>query len=379
MDDKQLTNRNVELFPFIKEDKKQQTLVKVKKNNNTYPLMVKRNNHFYLATTNLFSPVSHFLADALHFYFSVEHDHVNKAMLRLEDIHPKLIGEDLMEIATYLKNKDIPYLVSVIPVYKNPKTKEEFHLSDNSKLVDVLQFMQNNGGSFVLHGYTDQYGNNPTGDGFEFWDKQHNQPIYFPPNQLEIIKSEKDFADSTEYKKYLEDKKKFETEYIKERIKKGMAELEKVQLYPIAFEAPHYAMSQNGYQVISDYFPFYIGQVQLSDQDWRVMTESPTISNPNFLNGMTLFPETVRYIEYNEPNSLAQIREHITETSIVRDGVISGFYHPFLGKDQLTELVSEFEKQSHIEWIDLQEIYNDAFPNKIKFQQSSDNDKKKAH
>ena len=77
---------------------------------------------------------------------------------------------------------------------------------------------------------------------------------------------------------------------------KGIQELANYGIYPLAFEAPHYTMSQHGYKVIAEHFSTYVGQLQLSDQDWEIMTTAPYITSPTFLDGMPLLPETLGYV-----------------------------------------------------------------------------------
>ena len=297
-----------------------------------YPLLMKHDNAYYYATTNLYPPYINLFADALHDVFEVEHGNHNLAFLRLEDIHPRVDSDNLMKIARFLEQRNIPYSVAVTPIFVNPSTNEEFHLSENVDLVKALTYMQEHGASIILHGYTDQFDMSETGTGFEFWNKEKNTPVYQNSNQ--------------------------ELAYIEGRVNKGIQTLVDNGLYPLAFEAPHYALSQNGYKVIADYFSTYIGQVQLTDEDWQVMTESPNITYPTFLDGMMLLPETIRYVRYNDPLSIEEMKQSIEHTSVVRDGVISAFYHPFLGLDDLVKLVDEIETIQNIEWLDLKELDN---------------------
>ena len=54
------------------------------------------------------------------------------------------------------------------PVYKNPETGEEYHLTDAPDLLNVLKDIEAQGAVIVLHGYSDQAGSGKTGSGFEF-------------------------------------------------------------------------------------------------------------------------------------------------------------------------------------------------------------------
>src|SRR5690606_16106585 len=100
----------------------------------------------------------------------------------------------------------------------------------------------------------------------------------------------------------------------------------------------HYTMSQNGYEVVSDYFTTYVGQVQLSDKDWEIMKTSPHISSPSFLHGMTLLPETLGYVEPDNRDAINEMIQNAEDYMFVRDGMVAGFYHPYLGVDRFKEL-----------------------------------------
>lgn len=324
-------NKTIKVDPtnIIQIETTAETLIEAKQVKQSYPLLVKRENKYYYATNNLFPPISNFLAEALHEVFNTEHQAPTQAYLRLEDVNPASDSKQLMEIARILERRDIPYMVSVIPVYLDPQTDLEYHIKDAPDVRAALKYMQDNGGSIILHGYTDQYENTKTGDGFEFWDTTRNSPIT-----------------------------QNEQKYIKNRIQQGLQDLVEYELYPLAFEASHYAMSQNGYKLLSEYFSTIIGQLQLTDKDWRIMTESPYITKPTYLHGMQLLPETIRYVRYEDPQSIQEMKSRIHDFTTVRDGVIGGFYHPFLGVRGLIEILDEFEKIPGVQWIDLKKLKN---------------------
>src|SRR5690606_7994055 len=120
----------------------------------------------------------------------------------------------------------------------NPETGERITLSESVKLVKVLQEMQRSGASIVLHGYYHQYRDSETGEGSEYWDIEHNRPIYQGKNEPVLKRG--DFATEQEYKEFLKKGAEFEERYIADTIQKGIFDLVEEGLYPIAFEAPHY-------------------------------------------------------------------------------------------------------------------------------------------
>lgn len=292
----------------------------------------------------------------LHDIFNVHHDTKHPAYIRLEDVHPLVDPNNLKQIGEILKEKNIPYMVAVIPVYTNPETGEKHHFSNSPKLLKVLKEMQRNGGSIVLHGYTHQFRDSETGEGFEFWDVEHNTPIYALPNEPFTLLKESNFDTKAEYESYIDNLKQFERDYIETKLTRGIQELVTYGLYPLAFEAPHYTMSQNGYTVVSEYFSTYVGHIQISDRDWKVMDTTPYITSPSFLNGMQLLPETLGYVKPDDSEAVQNMMKEAKRFQLTKDGMLAAFYHPYLGVEGFKELIEEMERLPNISWIDLKQM-----------------------
>ncbi|UOQ85182.1 polysaccharide deacetylase family protein [Gracilibacillus salinarum] len=317
----------------------------------SYPLFIKNQDNYYFASTALHDPLTIAFGDILHDVFQEEHEAVHPAYLRLEDVSPDSDPEQLMAIAKELKERDIPYMIALISVFTDPKNNKTYHLYDFPELVKVLQYMQANGASIVMHGYTHQFQKEAvSGEGFEFWDVDNDMPVYREPG--EKMKEEKEFPSAEAHQAYLTN---FEKNYIQNRINLGVQELANNGLYPLAFEAPHYTISQNGYRIVSEHFSHYAGQVQLSDKDWKIMSTSPYMSSPSFFHGMQLLTETLGYVIPNSANAIDNIMLEAEKQQMVRDGAITAFYHPFLGVEQLSVLLDELEKIPNLDWIDLKQ------------------------
>ncbi|KFM99174.1 DUF2334 domain-containing protein [Bacillus clarus] len=323
----------------------------------THPLIVQQKESYYVATSNLFDWLSHYVGEVLFSYFQQKPE-TNKtlAYLRLEDVHPAADIKQLKAIAELLKEKKLPYMITVIPVYTDPSTGKTIHLKDKPELVDVLRFMQNNGASIIMHGYTHQFYDSETGEGFEFWDVKADQPIR--QSKREKPKTKEDFQSPEDYNEYVQKGQIFEEKYIKEHVEKGIMELVDAKLYPVAFEAPHYTMSQKGYEILAKYFSTYVGQLQLGDTTWKSMHAPAYTSTPSFLHGMKLIPETVGFIE--EGQTPAKMNERAKSITKLSDGIIGAFYHPYLGVETFNDVVSNLESIPNIKWIDLQKESNEV-------------------
>ncbi|QQK81435.1 DUF2334 domain-containing protein [Salicibibacter cibi] len=137
-----------------------------------------------------------------------------------------------------------------------------------------------------------------------------------------------------------------------------MQELANYGLYPLAFEPPHYTMSQHGLEVTSEFFSTYVGQVQLSDETWEIMNTTPYASQPSFLNGMFLLPETIGYVQPENDDPVGDMVDKAELHQITSGGMIGGFYHPYLGVEGLIEVIDAIEEIPNIEWMDLKELDN---------------------
>ncbi|MCM3669759.1 polysaccharide deacetylase family protein [Mesobacillus maritimus] len=358
MEQEKQLNINGRLILNVKSQTSSETLISGEGNGIDYPLFIKKDNAYYFASENIDTSFSLVLGEVLHEVFQVNHPESHPAYLRLEDVHPLADPKILKEIADLLKEKNIPYIVSVIPLYRNQDTGELYNFSDFPKVLSVLKYMQDNGGTIIVHGYTHQYKDDETGEGFEFWDVEANMPITVPPDQTPEKKYRSNFNNDEEYLEFLAKQKNFEVEYITNKVTKALEELVGHGLYPVAFEAPHYTMSQSGYEILSKHFSGYVGQLQLGDRDWRVMAASPYLSAPSFLHGMYLYPETIGFVEPDDPNAIDKMMKAAEDMQIVRDGYISGFYHPYLGVERFEELINRMEKLPNLSWIDLKKESN---------------------
>ncbi|MFX3622949.1 MAG: DUF2334 domain-containing protein [Ectobacillus sp.] len=322
------------------------------------PLLIVKGNSYYFASNMLFDPYGRYMGEVLFTFFQkLPNEGKRPAYLRLEDVHPLSDPDKLMEVAQVLKERNIPYVVCVIPVYTNFKKNIEYHFSDSPKVVKALRYMQDNGGSIILHGYTHQYRDSETGEGYEFWDIENNSPVFQPKTAK---KGREDFQTEEEFAAYVKKGKKYEEAYTRDKIVKGVQELVSHGLYPVAFEAPHYAMSQEGYKIASEYFSTYLGQLQISNKTADSTYAPPYETYPSFLHGMRLLPETVGFYDTSMrgKNPIAEIGKQAEEYARFSDGYIAGFYHPYLGAEHLSLLIKELEKIPGLQWIDLKKQHN---------------------
>lgn len=155
-----------------------------------------------------------------------------KAIIRLEDVNPGAYDTEdklgkLRAIADYFYSEGVPFHVSVIPVYKDPKNNVEISIGDTNNphvrdFINTIKYLREKGGMIGLHGYTHQYLSEVTASGFEFMEKgslQYAQPAY-----------------------------------AEERVQKALALMDKAGIPVDYWETPHYTASLDQYKVLGNYF-----------------------------------------------------------------------------------------------------------------------------
>lgn len=342
-------------FYHIEMDPSADVLLYGRKHEEKYPIMMRDGDRYYLATERMEEDLKFYLADMLHDIIPNDHEERHLAYFRLEDIHPQSDPEKLLAVGEKLNERDIPYLLVVIPVYINPDTGHRQYLEDAPELVKVLQYLQSTNGTIIAHGYTHQYRTSETGEGFEFWDVENNQFIIEedPTEEIEEIQERDDFANEQAYKEYITPLLKKEEAYIRDRVESAINELVDNDLYPLGFEPPHYTMSEQGYDIVGQYYSSIFGQIQFSTNDWEQMGNSPYVSTTSHMNGMTFYPETIGFFDELEPNSMQNMRSELEQVIQVRDSVIGGFFHPYLDASYIDEMIDVYETVPNIEWLDL--------------------------
>ena len=241
---------------------------------------------------------------------------IPSAVLRIEDVSPqteaKALKECLQEVAKYR----IPFAIAVTPV-SVAAGNSAVYLHERPELTALLQEAQQAGASIILHGYTHQNEFSPkTGEGYEFWNARDNLPM-----------------DNDEA-------------FTAERIEKGVYELVRCGLLPVAFEPPHYAMSKTGYVVLAKYFNVFSGGLQLSDKNSAITMELPYQTRSPYLEGMYVVPENMGYYDGENHNEEAMLQQAAQLRSV--PGVSAGFfYHAYIKPDKLASLIEGLQKQGY--------------------------------
>jgi uncharacterized protein YdaL len=275
----------------------------------------------------------------------------HRALVRIEDVGPDADPAQLTAIADYLSAQKVPFSVAVYPRYRDPKgvnnngKAQDYTLAQRPKVVAALKYMVAKGGTLIAHGYTHQYGNvaNPydgvSANDFEFYTAHidaSNNVVYDGPVAGDsatwaagrMLSSELTFAAA------------------------GLS-------MPTTFEFPHYAGSAADYAAANSLFAkrydrglYFPGALTGAKADYTKMFGQFFPYSVRDVYGTAVIPENLGNVEpepfNNHPARLpADLLASSDRNLVVRDGMASFFYHPYLGTDYLKQLVTGIKAQGY--------------------------------
>ncbi|GAA3932571.1 DUF2334 domain-containing protein [Actinoplanes auranticolor] len=275
----------------------------------------------------------------------------HRALARIEDVGPDSDPVELRAIADYLYAQKVAFSVAVYPRYRDPRgvqnggKAQDYTLLQKPKVVAALKYMQQRGGTLLMHGYTHQFGSvaNPydgeSANDFEFYSAHvdaNNSVIYDGPVP----------GDSAAW--------------AASRISASGLTFALAGLgVPTVFEFPHYAGSAVDYQAVNSalgkrydrglYFP---GVLTGRKFDYTRQFGQFFPYTVRDVYGSVVIPENIGNVEpeafNNHPARLpADLLASAGRNLVVRDGVASFFYHPYLGTDHLKDLVTGIKAQGY--------------------------------
>ncbi|WP_144495185.1 DUF2334 domain-containing protein [Bacillus pumilus] len=310
------------------------------------------------------------LAEALEKYMPPSVQMTTK-YLTIGNINPASDEKKLLELGQYVTTQHIPYQIAVTPVWIDRATGDEVTLSDRPKLVSVLKQLQGNGASIILHGFSRTYRTEESGQGFEFWDAKYDQPISSnDPKKDEKKRMKSQFPNEKDFHTYTKSYQEQEIAYTEEKLTKGIELLASQGLYPLGFEVPHDATSQQGYEVISKHVSSLFGQVQLSDRTWKSVGTSPLVTSPAMLHGMNLYPQQQVEQVSGQEGSNVLTEQTIQSVQHLQSAAIGLSYDVELGIAGLQDLITQMEAIPSSEWLDIKKTKQTVQTAHVKIQTS---------
>ncbi len=278
-------------------------------------------------------------SDLLHDMLGIDHNESHKAIMRLEDVNAETNPSDLIAITEYMQSQNVPFNVATIPQYENPlgvygypvDTSIPISESDigtllqtyyNDRLIDIVQ-----------HGFSHQYDsienpyNGVTADDFEFM----------------IVTDTNNDGNYT----YVGPSEDDNGTWAANRILEGKTILDAVGIQAFAWEAPHYMAGPDHYRAIQEIYPIQYSRLiyypDESDKSKFVGQFYPYIIRKDTY-GYYVIPENIHNIE-DAPNegyrtiTSKDIIRFSQKLKVIRDGVASFYYHPYLGTDELSKII----------------------------------------
>ncbi|HUL79630.1 MAG TPA: polysaccharide deacetylase family protein, partial [Vicinamibacteria bacterium] len=233
--------------------------------------------------------------DLLHDILGVAHPPLHRAMIRLEDVTPDDDPAEVRRVVDVFVSEDVPFQIGFVPIYVDPEARKEVHLSQRPDMAAALRYGVAHGGAIVVHGSTHQY-RGATPDDFEFWDGFRNAPR----------------ADDS-------------PELVREKLQAALDELFQSDVYPIAWETPHYAASQLDYAEFARVFSVFNEETTIDARGSQQSFPFPTTDS----RGYRIVPENIGYLPAAHPDP-ARLVANAGGMLAVRDGLASAFVHGFL-------------------------------------------------
>ncbi|HBG5345604.1 TPA: polysaccharide deacetylase family protein [Clostridioides difficile] len=323
------------------KDKSNKVIGSINDTLNKYPYIINDKNLFYVSKLDLDGVLFYIFCDSLNDIFNIKTFDKGRIFVRIEDVHAFRDPKDLVKIADYLSSKNIPFTIALIPAYVNPKNHKITTLSESPEIVKAIKYMQDKGGTVILHGYTHQYKEEEvSGEGYEFWDGKKDEPL---KENMKI--------------------------FVKDRVLSGLRICIENAIYPLAFEAPHYAMESEGYKELKKYFSTYMGQHQNNDKKFSTNTYPYIIRDTEEFN--IFIPENLGYIDPEDKFTFQNIKENLDKVSIVRGFSGGFFFHSYLNIEYLKNTIEYLEKQN-IEFMNLRDFDNWVKVDEIQIRNTGD-------
>jgi len=323
----------------VKTDKKVKIYAWAEKDDRQLPYIMQSGSFWYIADIpfSYVEGADRYLAfcDILHDFLGEAHNTKAMATVRIEDVNPSTKPECVKGLADTLSSMNVPFQISLVPLYVDPATDQEIPLSSRPRLVGALKYAVSKGGTIVLHGYSHQLTGTTTIDS-EFWDTEAGKPVK-------------------------EDSPKF----VEKKLKSALDECFKCTLFPLMWETPQYLASSLDYRIIARHFST-ASERRIFLNQYYITQSFPFIIEKD-LYGQRIIPEYLGYIPFKliegkedvdgELEAGKKIVETAEKMKCLRDCVAGFVFHPFLDPSVLKETVQSL-KNNGFSFIDARDFNN---------------------
>lgn len=325
------------------------------KGKNSFPLVMKKEETYYIALTNLINLdpyLTNYLAEFFHQIFPNEHHGEYLAFLKLVEINPLTNPDELQKIGLFLSKKQIPYLLSVNPFAIDVKRDEELSLSDSPELIKTLQYLQQKDGTIIIDGwqYIAEAAENEQDD---------TQNMY----------SKDMFTNEEAYHHY-------QKSFINEKQRQIEAKLEDLfneflvhQLYPLSFDFRSDLQLDVEKKLLTNYFSSLFGDGPFRNENSESLSVPFITINAQF-NDVMLFSSDLELIDLETQNQSYLFNEKIEQAQIIQDSLIGVSFNSSLGIEQLNMIMSKL----NVNWLNLSKTEQFAHLSRIHITSSKNSD-----
>jgi uncharacterized protein YdaL len=259
--------------------------------------------------------------DLLLDFFGVNQVLPSMVGVRIDGYHCRQDHREFRHLVDYLYAHKHPFMVGVIPAFWDPEKKQVLDLDSQPEFVAALRYAQKRGGRLVVQGYVHARKDRTVAEP-EFWDSVLDRPLA---------------EDSPEY--------------VRERVYRGVRQMLKHGLFPLAWQTPYYSASRADYAEIAAHFSTAVERVQLSDATSRE-TFAPTACTVDDL-GRVIVPENLGLITGQRGTTL-RIQSRAEVLAQLRGTVALCSFPAYLTDDKLIQMTAVLE-QLNTPFLDLAE------------------------
>jgi Uncharacterized protein conserved in bacteria (DUF2334) len=236
-------------------------------------------------------------ADALHDMLGIRAAAGGRrALVRVEDVNPLTDPAHVRVVAATLARRHVPFSISVTPFYVDPKRGVDVSLSERPSLVAALREAVARGGAIVLHGSTHQY-RGRTGVDAEFWDLRNRGGLPVDSDA-----------------------------YVRARVLRGLEELWRNGLHPVAWETPHYLATAFDYSLFLDFFSTFLERRTYGVWNGTAYQQPLPFEVGADVYGARIVPENLGYVVHGSVN-VEPLLVNARELRVVRDAVAGAYVH----------------------------------------------------
>ncbi len=279
---------------------------------------------FFMAEPSV-GTIGFLFEDLLLDFYEVKEVPPRRVFVRIEDYHCRGNHRAFRRMVDYLLARGHPFMVGVIPEYRDPSTGELLELESQPEFVEALRYSQRRGGRLVIRG-SSTAAEKEAGNDQELWDRELDRP----PAGLG-------------------------SQSLRKRLQKETRAMLRQGLLALAWETPNNAASRAAYTEIAKVFSTAVERVQLSDATHLANAEIGGLTVDRY--GRLIVPENLGYV-LDAPagfdSNIAARARILTQLRGTVSGCVIHSYQPLEKLTALVEMLENFQ----VPFLDLAELDN---------------------